>query len=282
VLVLRSLYDFCSAHPTSTQIAFYAAILGGLWFAEYKSTGQALGEKTRHAGFNATLLLLALPAQLAMMAVVVALAHWSTVNHVGLLYLLPGHDTVFVKYGVMFLVMDLLDYAYHYAAHQVPWLWRLHLVHHSDRDVDVSTTFREHPMETLVRTATLCVWVVLCGATLPLLLLRQSFESIANIGQHCRLELPEKASRILRYVLVTPDMHRTHHHAYLPGTDSNYGDVLSFWDRLFGTMHSMPRGEIRYGVDTHFAQDRDLPALLGLKAPRENSGLRVADASTAP
>jgi len=282
-MTLRIIQDFLSAHPTITQILFYAVVLSGLWIAEYKLTGQKIGSKLRHTAFNSALLLLALPAQLAMMTIVLGLAHWCTTRQVGLLYALPFHDNAWVKYGVMFLVLDFLDYAYHYAAHRLPWLWRLHLVHHSDRDVDVSTTFREHPLETLVRTGVLCAWVLLCGASLQLLVLRQSFETIANLAQHSKLGIPDRWAKWLRYVFVTPDMHQAHHHARLPGTDCNYGDVLSFWDRLFGTRISLHRNEIEFGVDTHIHQDSDLVALLVLKAPpRVVAPVRFADTNAHP
>lgn len=268
-MLLSGVLRVLSEHPTATQVVFYAVVVGGLWIAEYRLTGQNIGRKLRHTAFNSTLMLLALPAQLGMMTLVLGTAYWCTAHKVGLLYLLPFHESVWIRLGVMFLVMDFLDYAYHYAAHRIPWLWRLHLVHHSDREVDVSTTFREHPLETLVRTAVLCGWVVLCGASLQLLILRQTFETIANIGQHSRLTLPKRPARWLRYLFVTPDMHHAHHHAYLPGTDCNYGDVLSLWDRLFGTQISLRPDSIQFGVDTHLDRDGDLLALLGLKPASE-------------
>lgn len=261
---LSSIQQFLSAHMTLTQITFYAVILCGLWIIEWRLAAQPIVRKLRHTAFNTAFMLLALPTQLAMMSIVIAAAHWCTMGHWGLLYLLPYHNSAWIKFGLMFFVLDFLDYAYHYAAHQIPWLWRLHLVHHSDRHVDVSTTFREHPLETLVRTAVLCVWVVLCGASLPLLVLRQTFESIANIGQHSRFHLPDRVMRWMRYVFVTPDMHHAHHHAWLPGTDCNYGDVLSIWDRLFGTKILLRNNEIQFGVDTHLNRDSDLASLLGL------------------
>jgi len=279
-MFLHSVLQFFSDHATAIQVAFYAAILGGFWIFEWRQTGRHTLRKLGHTGFNATFMLLALPVQLAMMSLVLALSHWCTTSHVGLLYLLPFHDTAIVKYGVMFLVMDFLDYAYHYAAHQIPWLWRLHLVHHSDRDMDVSTTFREHPAETFVRTAVLALWVFLCGAPLELLVLRQTFETIANVGQHSRLGLPKRVAAFAQYIFVTPDMHQAHHHARLPGTDCNYGDVLSFWDRLFGTRLHLSRDRIQFGVDTHLDQHNDMAALLGIS--RSLRGRRETSVRRAP
>lgn len=262
--VLRDVQLIFAAHPTATQVVFYACVLGGLWIAESMCAGQSVAQKLKHSAFNVTFMALGLPLQIAMMSCVLALATWCTARHIGLLYVLPYHSHALVKYGVMFLVLDFLDYAYHYSAHRFPWLWRLHLVHHSDRAVDVSTTVREHPVETLVRTAVLCVWVALCGASIPLLVLRQTFETIANIGQHSHLRLPKRVARGLQYVFVTPEMHHAHHHAWLPGTDCNYGDVLSIWDRIFRTKLYIPQHEIQFGVDTHLDRHSDLIGLLGL------------------
>jgi sterol desaturase/sphingolipid hydroxylase (fatty acid hydroxylase superfamily) len=260
-------------YPAAIQIAFYASYLGALWILEYRLTDQALSAKAKHSAFNASLLLMALPAQILMTSLVLVVSRYCTHSHIGLLSLLPYRDTPLVKYGLMFLVMDFLDYAYHYAAHHVPWLWRLHLVHHSDRDVDVSTTFREHPLETLVRTSVLCAWVALCGAPVELLVLRQTFETIANVGQHSSVALPPRLARLMRAVFVTPDMHQAHHHAYRPGTDCNYGDVLSFWDRLFGTKVTLSPNDIQFGVDTHLDRDRDMRGLLTLKPSVANPPL---------
>lgn len=267
-IVLRNFQQFVSTHATATQVAFFIGFLGMLWVLEHRLAAQDLGKKLGHTVFNASFLLLALPVQMTMVSVMLGIAQWSTARHFGLLYLLPCHDSVLVKYGAMFLVLDFLDYAYHFGAHRIPWLWRLHLVHHTDRSLDVTTTFREHPLETLVRMLTLCLWVALCGASIQLLVLRQTFESIANIGQHSRVALPPALIRWLQYFFITPDMHQSHHHAYRPGTDCNYGDVLNLWDRLFGTLLSVPSAQIQFGVDTHLQQHEDFSALLGWKSFR--------------
>jgi len=163
----------------------------------------------------------------------------------------------------MFLALDFLDYAYHYMAHNTPFIWRLHLVHHSDRAVDVSTTFREHPAETFLRVSFLAVSLVICGATLPALVLRQTVETFSNTLQHTTFRLPGRLGRVAGWLFVTSNLHHTHHHFQQPGTNCNYGDVFSIWDRLFGTFVEFDKPV--FGLDTHMSEaSTTVPRLLGI------------------
>ena len=164
---------------------------------------------------------------------------------------LPGGESPWVKYGLMFVLLDFLDWIYHYAMHQVPLFWRFHLVHHTDQAIDVSTTVREHPGETVVRNGFLMVWVLLCGASMEVLVLRQTVETVANILAHTSFRLRARPARILGWVLITPNLHHVHHHARLPYTNSNYGDVFSIWDRMFRTFQNLAEADTEAGLDTH-------------------------------
>jgi sterol desaturase/sphingolipid hydroxylase (fatty acid hydroxylase superfamily) len=135
--------------------------------------------------------------------------------------------------------------------HQVPVLWRFHLVHHTDEAIDVSTTVREHPGETAARNAFLILWVFLCGASLEVLILRQTVETVSNILAHTTFRLSSRPARVLGWFLITPNLHHVHHHCRCPFTDRNYGDVLSVWDRLFGTFANLALHETEFGLDTH-------------------------------
>jgi len=256
--VARLLMD----HPSFSQSLFFISVFAVTWVLEKRALKQPAFDKARHTSFNLVFLALAMPIQLVMIAICLGVAQWTSVHHWGLLWLLPDATSPWLRYGAMFLVLDFLDYVYHYLAHRVPALWRLHLVHHSDEAVDVSTTFREHPGETFVRTCFLILWVFLCGAPIALLVLRQTFESIANVSQHFVFRLPPRAARLMGLVFVTPNLHHVHHHFRLPGTDCNYGDVFSIWDRLFGTYVADPGEAILFGVDTHMGAG--LLSLLGL------------------
>jgi sterol desaturase/sphingolipid hydroxylase (fatty acid hydroxylase superfamily) len=149
------------------------------------------------------------------------------------------------------LLLDLAVYLQHLVLHAAPTLWRLHLVHHADLDFDVTTGLRFHPFEIgLSLLYKVCVVAALGPPVLGVLL----FEALLNatsMFSHANLRLPERLDRILRTVLVTPDMHRVHHSVRSDETNRNFGFCLSWWDRLFGTYRAQPRighGELAIGL----------------------------------
>jgi sterol desaturase/sphingolipid hydroxylase (fatty acid hydroxylase superfamily) len=157
-------------------------------------------------------------------------------------------------------VFDLLDYIYHRAMHQIPGLWRFHLVHHTDTVMDVSTTLREHPGETVLRNGFLLIGVLVCGASFESLILRQTIQTFSNILSHTALRLPSAGAHVLGWVFITPNLHHVHHHFRLPFTNTNYGDTLSIWDRLFGTFAAPTASNSTAGLDTHPCRDMGGPA----------------------
>jgi len=245
------LTSFIAAHGTAAQVLLYAGLLTMLWSVELIVSAEPIGVKWSHARLNVALMLLALPVQLVMTIFVVMAATCVTVHHWGLLQVLPGSSSAWSKYGLAFVLLDFGDYVYHVTMHKFRWLWRFHLVHHSAREVDVATTIREHPGDTFVRVSFLIVWVLLIGAGWGVLLLRQTVETVSNITSHSKYRLPVRLGRILGWIFITPNLHHVHHHYQKPYTDSNFGDVFSVWDRLFGTYAELSTGATVFGVDTH-------------------------------
>jgi sterol desaturase/sphingolipid hydroxylase (fatty acid hydroxylase superfamily) len=138
------------------------------------------------------------------------------------------------------VVLDLAIWGQHVATHKVPALWRLHQVHHADVDIDVTTAIRFHPAEIAVSMVWKIVCVLALGASLWAVVL---FEIILNAGamfSHANISLPLGLDRVLRTLIVTPDMHRVHHSVIRREHSSNYGFNLSVWDRLFGTYQAQP------------------------------------------
>ncbi|HEY2033897.1 MAG TPA: sterol desaturase family protein [Rhizomicrobium sp.] len=266
---LNSAASFLLDHASSVQCGLFILIFAAGWCAEKIVHTQNAATKLRHTGFNLAFLALVTPIQLVLIAGCLGVAEWVTLHRWGLVYFIPGTHNIWIRYGVTFLMLDFLDYAYHYIAHRVPAFWRLHLVHHSDEAVDVSTTFREHPAETAIRVGFLTLWVFICGASVPVLILRQTAETFANVSQHMTFRLPPRAARIVGWLFVTPNLHHMHHHCRLPGTNCNYGDVFSIWDRLFGT-YAMPTEEIVFGIDSHMGRgvSTSFGGLLGINAAR--------------
>lgn len=138
------------------------------------------------------------------------------------------------------VILDLVIYLQHVLFHAVPGLWRLHRVHHADLEIDVTTGLRFHPIEILLSMAIKLAAVAALGAP-PLAVLL--FEVVLNgmaMFNHANVKLPEGVDRLLRLVIVTPDMHRVHHSILPAETNSNYGFNLSWWDRLLGTYRPQP------------------------------------------
>jgi sterol desaturase/sphingolipid hydroxylase (fatty acid hydroxylase superfamily) len=143
---------------------------------------------------------------------------------------------------VALLALDLAIWAQHLVSHKVPLFWRLHQVHHADRDIDVTTAIRFHPIEIGLSMLWKIVVVLVIGAS-PLAVFL--FEVILNgcaMFNHANLALPRSLDGILRLIIVTPDMHRVHHSVLRREHDSNYGFNLSIWDRLFRTYTAQPEG----------------------------------------
>ena len=270
-MTLSYLAAFAIRNANATQGILFALVVVSLWLTERVVLAQSASDKLRHARVNILLMLTVLPVQLCMTLICVHVAYWTQANHVGLVYLLPDPENPFLKFGFMFLALDFLDYVYHYIAHRTDFLWQFHLVHHTDRNVDVTTTFREHPGETLIRVCFLTLWVLICGASIEVLILRQTIETVANVSQHTALPLPRKFARALSWIFVTPNLHHAHHHYRRPGTNCNYGDVFSIWDRLFGTYVELAQEDTVFGLDTHMAEgvSTNFLGLLGVRDVRE-------------
>ena len=248
---------FVLNNPSLTQCTLFALVVVLLWLTEQAVSERSAVEKLRHTSLNVLYMCALLPIQLFLTMVCVGVAKWTAEAHWGLVYLLPNPQSWLIKFGLMFFVLDFLDYVYHVTAHQFRPLWTLHSLHHSDRAVDVSTTFREHPAETLVRVCFLIAWVFICGASVEVLILRQTVETFANVSQHTTFRLPKLPARIFGWLFVTSNLHHAHHHWKRPGTNCNYGDVFSVWDRLFGTYVDLPEGELVFGLDSLAGRDPD-------------------------
>ncbi|WP_221284613.1 sterol desaturase family protein [Mucilaginibacter sp. SP1R1] len=240
-----------SAHQDVIQLIYFAAIIISLWIAEVVFTTKMWSSKLQHTKVNLLFIFTALPIQLFMISIVLIVSLWANHHHWGLINFIPHHHNAVVYYVSLFILMDLCEYIYHVIMHKFDFLWKFHLVHHSDLKVDVSTTIREHPGETFVRTGFLILWVFLLGPLAGVLVLRQTVQTFSNIVAHTEFRLPARTNKIVGFIFITPNLHQVHHHYQLPYTDCNYGDVLSIWDRIFGTYAELGKEATVFGVDTH-------------------------------
>ena len=143
-----------------------------------------------------------------------------------------------------FLLLDFLQYLVHRLEHAVPLLWRLHALHHSDPDVDVTTAVRHHPLEILFTSVTYWLGVLALGIPVTVVGIHALAVFSTAAIQHGNIRLPEQLERWLQPVLVTVDMHRIHHSVVFDQANANYGAVFSVWDRIFGTFTSLSRAQL--------------------------------------
>ncbi|UII78568.1 sterol desaturase family protein [Flagellimonas sp. CMM7] len=188
---------------------------------------------------------------------------WAVENQFGIINWLPEMPLwLYVALGVMLL--DLIGaYTAHLVEHKVKPLWMVHLVHHSDHNVDTTTANRHHPLESLIRYIFTLIGVFLVGAPIGIIMLYQSLSVVLSQFNHANIRLPKKVDNAISWLIVSPDMHKVHHHYRLPFTDSNYGNIFSIWDRLFGTFMKMDVDAIVYGVDT-FPDEKENSSIIGL------------------
>ena len=166
------------------------------------------------------------------MALVVQERGWGLFNYLDL------PDLLEIVLAV--IVLDFVIYLQHVMFHAVPLFWRFHLVHHVDLDLDVTSGVRFHPIEIILSTGIKLVTVGLLGLPAIAIIIFEILLNGTSMFNHSNIFIPLNLDRIIRLVLVTPDMHRVHHSVILKETDSNYGFNLSWWDRLLGTYQAQP------------------------------------------
>jgi exosortase len=165
------------------------------------------------------------------------------------------------------LILDGWRYWQHRLLHEIPMLWRIHLVHHSDTALDVTTSQRHHPFEGLVTIFLTLILVFALGFSAQALALYLLLAALSSVYTHANIALPECFDRPLRWFLVTPSVHAIHHSSFQPETDSNYGSVLTLWDRLFGTYRDPSATQVaEYGLE-YFRGEKDTALASALLQP---------------
>lgn len=220
-------------------------------------------KKWRHAIPNFFFTLTTIVINFALAFLLLMTSDWVAAHDFGILNWLPEMPLwLYALLGV--LLLDFMGaYLPHYVEHRIKPLWMIHLVHHTDHEVDTTTANRHHPLESLIRFIFTLFGVFLIGTPIALVMLYQSLSLVATQFTHANIRLPGKVDRALSWFLVSPDMHKVHHHYMLPYTDSNYGNIFSIWDRLFGTYMELNRDKVIYGVDT-FPDRRENGSVMGL------------------
>ncbi len=224
-------------------------------------------KKWKHAIPNIFFTITTIIINFAMAFLLLKSADYVMANNIGILNWLP--EIPLWLYAVLgILLMDFFGaYLPHYVEHKVKPLWMIHLVHHTDHKVDTTTANRHHPLESVIRFVFTLFGVFIIGAPMGIVMLYQSLSLVATQFSHANIQLPKKVDLVLSYILVSPDMHKIHHHHVLPYTDSNYGNIFSVWDRLLGTYLKMEREDLVYGVDVFPNEEENSNVMDLLKQP---------------
>ncbi|MEM7574117.1 MAG: sterol desaturase family protein [Bacteroidota bacterium] len=231
-------------------------------------------KKWRHAGVNIFFTLTTILVNFFLAFILIKSADWVVAEKFGLMQWLNWPIWVQATAGLM--LMDLIGaYAPHWTEHRVPLLWRFHIVHHTDQSVDTTTANRHHPGESVIRFAFTTAAVIVLGAPIWLIFLYQSLSAMLSQFNHANVKVPAWLDKSISWLIVTPNMHRVHHHYKLPYTDSNFGNIFSFWDKVFGTYLQANNEKLVYGVDTWMddKEHRDIWTMLKIPfQPRRKPG----------
>jgi sterol desaturase/sphingolipid hydroxylase (fatty acid hydroxylase superfamily) len=204
---------------------------------------------------------------LAWVIAIPAAALWAESRSIGLFN--AAVVPLWAEIPASFILLDFAMWVQHLLTHKVPFLWRLHKVHHADPDLDVSTAIRFHPGEIVLSVLWKAGWVLLLGVSAPVILAFELWLAANAIFNHGNVDLPHGLDRLLRRFLVTPDMHLVHHSVVLKEQQSNYGSALTLWDRMFGTFaaeSSLGRDQQAIGL-TESQDSRPTALAYSLKLP---------------
>ena len=218
----------------------------------------------RRAWPNVALTILLIVTNLALSFVMAGISQFASTYRFGLFQLVSMPSFAIGFLGVM--ALDLFTYFAHVLLHKSFVGWRFHRVHHTDYEVNVTTAFRFHPGETVWRILWYALAILTFGLPIWVLLVYLTISALNGQLEHANIRLEERLDRVFRLLIVTPNMHKVHHSRMQIQTDSNYGNILSVWDRLFGSYTpAIDFNRLRYGLAGFDSRDtQTLPALLRL------------------
>jgi len=207
--------------------------------------------KWQHALVNLFFTLTTVVVNFALAFLLLWTADVVVASEFGLFFWIP--TLPFFLYTLLgLMLLDLISAWFaHWVQHKVPAMWKFHLIHHSDQQVDTTTANRHHPVESVVRFFFTALAVLLLGTPMWMVFLYQSLSVVLSQFNHANIRLPEGLDRAISWFIVSPNMHKVHHHYLMPHTDTNYGNIFSVWDRLFGTFQTLSKEDLIYGIDTH-------------------------------
>jgi sterol desaturase/sphingolipid hydroxylase (fatty acid hydroxylase superfamily) len=232
--------DALSAYEPLLRLLAFAGLFVVLALCELAAPRrkQAIGRFSRWPSNIGVVIVNTVLLRIVFPTTAVGLALVAQARGIGLLHLVPVPG--FLAVIIAAVVLDLAIYLQHVLFHAVPVLWRLHRMHHTDLEFDVTTGVRFHPIEILLSMLIKFTIVVAIGAPAVSVLIFEVLLNATSMFNHANLRIPARLDGVLRWLVVTPDMHRVHHSVAVAETNSNFGFNLPWWDRLFGTYKAQP------------------------------------------
>lgn len=273
--MLESIIDYFANIPSSHRTMI---LVGGLvLFSLIESAVPLMSlkyERLKHALVNIFFTLTTIIVNFFLAFILVKSSDWAVANSFGILQWIPMGTVVFLIVGL--LLMDFLGaWLPHWVEHHVVWMWKFHVVHHTDQHVDTTTANRHHPGESVIRFSFAILATLILGAPMWLVFLYQSMSVVLSQFNHANIVLPSWLDKTLLTVFCTPNMHRVHHHYRMPYSDTNYGNIFSFWDRIFQTYARVDNTKLKYGVDTYYSPEDANSVMQMLKIPFQKYRKRI-------
>lgn len=262
---MENFISFFASISTVDKLVWVVSCLTFFWTLEYFiPLFRHDYKKLKHDGINLVFFLFVMAINIAVGIIIVITFEWIERVQFGVLNWIE--IPVLAELILSFLVLDFVSqYLAHYMLHRIKWMWKLHMVHHSDTKVDATTGTRQHPVEFILREGFAVTTIVVFGMPVAYYLFYRMVTIFFTYWTHANIHLPSWLDKILSLFIITPNAHKFHHHFERPWTDRNFGNVLSIWDRIFGTFVYENPKEIKYGLDVlDDAKDEDIGYQLNL------------------
>jgi sterol desaturase/sphingolipid hydroxylase (fatty acid hydroxylase superfamily) len=205
-------------------------------------------KKWHHAGVNFIFLTTTLVINILFGIATIRVFDYITINDIGILNLVQM--PVWTELLIAILFLDFVaQYIVHFLLHKISWMWKFHMIHHSDTKVDATTGTRHHPGDYVLREIFALLAVIILGAPFAFYMVYRIVTIFFTYFTHANINMPVWLDKALCKVFITPNMHKFHHHFERPWTDTNFGNIFSFWDRIFGTFVYEDPKKIIYGLD---------------------------------
>lgn len=247
--MLSSVIDFFENLTSLHKFLWIVGCLSFFWIMEgIYPLVRFKYDKWNHSRVNLILLVTTIVINLFFGIATTGIFEWTKDTQFGVLYLVDW--PLWLELLIAVMALDLIaQYLAHFLLHKVSFMWRFHMVHHSDTAVDVTTGTRHHPGDFMIRELFSLVTILIMGMPVAFYLIYRISTVFFTYLTHANINIPVSIDKVISWVFISPHMHKFHHHFERPWTDTNYGNIFSFWDRIFGTMVYDDPHKIHYGLD---------------------------------